>query len=173
MNHDSYSDDYIRAILTGVKTVAVVGASANDVRPSYFVMKYMLDKGFDVFPVNPGHAGKEILGRMTFASLADLPEPADMVDIFRASAAVPGITDQILAMDPLPKVAWMQLSVRDDESAARLEEKGIQVVMNRCPKIEYGRLSGEIGWTGVNSGKISSRRPELRSGFQSFGIRRQ
>jgi predicted CoA-binding protein len=173
MNHDSYSDDYIRSILTGVKTVAVVGASANDVRPSYFVMKYMLDKGFDVFPVNPGHAGKEILGRMTFASLADLPEPADMVDIFRASAAVPGITDQILAMDPLPKVAWMQLSVRDDESAARLEEKGIQVVMNRCPKIEYGRLSGEIGWTGVNSGKISSRRPELRSGFQSFGIRRQ
>jgi predicted CoA-binding protein len=173
MNHDSYSDDYIRSILTAVKTVAVVGASANDVRPSFFVMKYMLDKGFEVFPVNPGHAGKEILGRMTYASLADLPEPADMVDIFRASAAVPGITDQILAMDPLPKVAWMQLSVRDDESAARLEEKGIQVVMNRCPKIEYGRLSGEIGWTGVNSGKISSRRPELRSGFQSFGIRRQ
>jgi predicted CoA-binding protein len=173
MNHDSYSDDYIRSILTAVKTVAVVGASANDVRPSYFVMKYMLDKGFEVFPINPGHAGKEILGRMTYASLADLPEPADMVDIFRASAAVPGITDQILAMDPLPKVAWMQLSVRDDESAARLEEKGIQVVMNRCPKIEYGRLSGEIGWTGVNSGKISSRRPELRSGFQSFGIRRQ
>ena len=173
MNHDSYSDDYIRSILTTVKTIAVVGASANDVRPSFFVMKYMLDKGFEVFPINPGHAGKEILGRMTYASLADLPEPVDMVDIFRASAAVPGVTDQILAMDPLPRVAWMQLSVRDDESAARLEEKGIQVVMNRCPKIEYGRLSGEIGWTGVNSGKISSRRPELRSGFQSFGIRRQ
>ncbi|QKV17902.1 CoA-binding protein [Oricola thermophila] len=173
MNHDSYSDDYIRSILTSVKTVAVVGASANEVRPSFFVMKYMLDKGFDVYPVNPGHAGKEILGRPVVASLADLPEPVDMVDIFRASAAVPGITDEILAMDTLPKVVWMQLSVRDDASAARLEERGIRVVMDRCPKIEYGRLSGEIGWTGVNSGKISARRPELRSGFQSFGIRRQ
>jgi len=173
MNHDTYSDAYISSILTTVQTIAVVGASANEVRPSFFVMKYMLDKGFRVFPINPGHAGKEILGQMTYASLADLPEPVDMVDIFRASAAVPGVTDQVLAMDPLPKVVWMQLSVRDDDSAARLEEKGIQVVMNRCPKIEYGRLSGEIGWTGVNSGKISSRRPELRAGFQSFGIRRQ
>jgi uncharacterized protein len=172
MNHDRYTDDFIRKILTTVKTIAVVGASANDVRPSYFVMKYMIDKGFRVFPVNPGHAGKEILGQMTYAGLADLPEPVDMVDIFRASSAVPAITDQILTMDPLPKVVWMQLGVRDDESAARLEEKGIQVVVNRCPKIEYGRLSGEIGWTGVNSGKISARRPELRAGFQSFGIRR-
>ena len=172
MNHDGYSDDYIRSILTSVRTIAVVGASANEVRPSFFVMKYMLDKGFRVFPINPGHAGKEILGQTVHASLADLREPVDMVDIFRASAQVPAITDQILEMDPLPKVVWMQLTVRDDESAARLEEKGIQVVMNRCPKIEYGRLSGEIGWTGVNSGKISARRPELRSGFQSFGIRR-
>lgn len=172
MNHDSYSDAYVRSILTKVKSIAVVGASANEVRPSYFVMKYMLDKGFDVIPINPGRAGKTILGQMTHARLADLPGPVDMVDIFRASAAVPGVTDEILAMKTLPKVVWMQLTVRDDESAARLEEKGIEVVMNRCPKIEYGRLSGEIGWTGVNSGTISSRRPELRQGFQSFGIRR-
>ncbi|MFZ2099251.1 MAG: CoA-binding protein [Oricola sp.] len=172
MNHDSYSDDYIRSILTTVKTIAVVGASANDVRPSYFVMKYLLAKGYRVFPINPGHAGKDILGQTTYASLADLPEPVDMVDIFRASAAVPGIVDQVLAMDPLPKVVWMQLTVRHEDSAARLEEKGIKVVMDRCPKIEYGRLSREIGWNGVNSRVISSRRPELRPGFQSFGIKR-
>lgn len=172
MDHDHYPDAYIRDILKEVTSIAVVGASANDVRPSHFVMRYMRDKGFTVFPVNPGHAGKEILGRMTYASLADLPEPVDMVDIFRASSAVPGVTDEILAMKPLPKVVWMQLTVRDDASAARLEEQGIRVVMNRCPKIEYGRLSGEIGWTGVNSKTLSARRPELRPGVQSFGIRK-
>lgn len=172
MDHDSYPDAYIRDILHEVKSIAVIGASANTVRPSYFVMKYMLAKGFGVFPVNPGQAGKEILGQTAYASLADLPVPVDMVDIFRASSAVPGITDEILKMDPLPKVVWMQLTVRDDESAARLEERGIKVVMNRCPKIEYGRLSSEIGWTGVNSKTLSSRKPELRTGFQSFGIKR-
>ena len=149
MDHDHYSDDYIRSILDAVKSVAIVGASANAARPSFFVMKYLLGKGFDVMPINPGHAGKEILGKTTYASLADLPGPVDMVDIFRASAAVPGITDQILAMETLPKVVWMQLTVRDDASAARLEDKGIQVVMDRCPKIEYGRLSREIGWSGI------------------------
>ncbi|MAS03161.1 MAG: CoA-binding protein [Ahrensia sp.] len=172
MDHDHYSDDYIRSILDAVKSVAIVGASANAARPSFFVMKYLLGKGFDVMPINPGHAGKEILGKTTYASLADLPGPVDMVDIFRASAAVPGITDQILAMETLPKVVWMQLTVRDDASAARLEDKGIQVVMDRCPKIEYGRLSREIGWSGINSKTISARKPELRTGFQSFGIRR-
>jgi len=172
MDHDHYSDDYIRSILHAVKSVAIVGASANAARPSYFVMKYLLGKGFDVMPINPGHAGKEMLGKMTCASLADLPGPVDMVDIFRASAAVPGITDQILDMETLPKVVWMQLTVRDDASAARLEDKGIQVVMDRCPKIEYGRLSREIGWSGINSKTISARKPELRTGFQSFGIRR-
>jgi uncharacterized protein len=135
-------------------------------------MKYMIDKGFDVFPVNPGQAGKEILGRPVSATLADLPQPVDMVDIFRASDAVPGITDEILAMATLPKVVWMQLTVRDDASAARLEAKGIAVVMNRCPKIEYARLSGEIGWSGVNSRRISARKPVRREGYQSFGIRR-
>jgi predicted CoA-binding protein len=172
MNHDAYTNAYISGILNEVRSIAIVGASANDVRPSFFVAKYLLDKGYRVFPVNPGQAGKEILGQMTYPSLADLPEPVDMVDIFRASNAVPAITDEILAMDPLPKVVWMQLTVRDDASAARLEEQGIRVVMDRCPKIEYARLSGEIGWNGVNSSVISSRRPALRTGFQSFGIRR-
>ncbi|UUP19163.1 CoA-binding protein [Nitratireductor thuwali] len=173
MNHDSYDNAYISGILNSVRSIAVVGASANDVRPSFFVTKYLLDKGYEVFPVNPGQAGKEIAGAVAYASLADLPKPVDMVDIFRASSAVPGITDEILAMDPLPKVVWMQLAIRDDASAARLEEKRIQVVMNRCPKIEYARLSGEIGWNGVNSRTISSKKPVMRQGFQSFGIRQR
>ena len=171
MNHDSYSNEYIAEILNSVKTVAIVGASANDVRPSYFVAKYLIDKGFTVFPINPGHAGKEILGRMTYARLSEVPEPIDMVDIFRASSAVPPIVDDALKLDPLPKVIWMQLTVRNDEAAARAEAAGVKVVMNRCPKIEYGRLSGEIGWNGVNSRVLSSKKPILRQGFQSFGVR--
>ena len=173
MNHDSYDNTYIAGILNSVKTVAMVGASANDVRPSYFVLKYLLAKGFSVFPINPGQAGKEILGRMTYPRLSDIPEPIDMVDIFRAPAAVPGIVDEALRLDPLPKVIWMQLGVRHDEAAARAEAAGVKVVMNRCPKIEYGKLSGEIGWTGVNSGVLSSKKPLMRAGFQSFGVRQK
>ncbi len=173
MNHDAYDNSYIAGILNSVKTIAVVGASANDVRPSFFVMKYLLSKDFSVIPVNPGQAGREILGRTVYARLADIPEPVDMVDIFRAAEAVPGIVDEVLAMKPLPKVVWMQLGVRHDEAAARAEAAGIAVVMNRCPKIEYGRLSGEIGWNGVNSGVVSSRKPLLRAGVQSFGVRRE
>lgn len=173
MNHDSYDDAYIGGILNSVKTVAMVGASANDVRPSFFVMKYLLNKGFEVFPVNPGQAGKEILGRMCYTRLADIPVALDMVDIFRASDAVPGVVDEVLKLAPLPKVIWMQLTVRHDEAAARAEAAGIKVVMNRCPKIEYGRLSGEIAWTGVNSGVLSSKKPVMRAGFQSFGIRQK
>lgn len=171
MNHDSYDNSYISGILQSVKTIAVVGASANDVRPSFFVMKYMIDKGYQVIPVNPGQAGREILGQMTYAKLSDIPVAIDMVDIFRASDAVPGIVDEALALVPLATVIWMQLTVRHDEAAARAEAAGIQVVMNRCPKIEYARLSGEIGWNGVNSGVLSSRKPVMRTGFQSYGLR--
>lgn len=171
MNHDAYDDAYVAEILNTVRTISVVGASANDVRPSYFVTKYLIDKGYEVFPVNPGHAGREILGRMTYASLADIPVAIDMVDVFRAASAVPAIIDEVLNLDPLPKVVWMQLTVRNDEAAARAEAAGIKVVMNRCPKIEYARLAGEIGWTGVNSGVLSSKRPVMRQGLQSFGIR--
>lgn len=173
MNHDAYENSYISGILNSVKTIAIVGASANDVRPSFFVTKYLIDKGYDVYPINPGHAGKEILGRMTYAKLSDVPVPIDMVDIFRASSAVPPIVDEALALSPLPKVIWMQLTVRHDEAATKAEAHGIKVVMNRCPKIEYGRLSGEIGWNGVNSGTISSKKPIMRQGFQSFGIRQK
>lgn len=170
MNHESYDNAYIAGILRAVKTVAIVGASANEMRPSFFVAKYLIDKGYTVFPINPGHAGKDILGRMTYARLADVPEPIDMVDVFRASAAMPALADEVLALSPLPKVVWMQLTVRHDAAAARLEAAGIEVVMNRCPKIEYARLAGEIGWTGVSSGVISSKKPTLRPGFQHFGI---
>ncbi len=173
MNYDSYDNAYISGILNSVKTIAIVGASANDVRPSFFVTKYLIDKGFTVFPINPGQAGKDLLGRPVYARLADVPEPIDMVDIFRASSAVLPIVDEALALRPLPKVIWMQLTVRHDEAAAKAEAAGIKVVMNRCPKIEYGRLSGEIGWNGVNSGVISSKKPTMRQGFQSFGIRQK
>ena len=173
MNHDSYDNSYISEILNTVKTIAIVGASANEVRPSFFVLKYLVDKGYEVYPVNPGQAGKEICGRPVVARLADVPVAIDMVDVFRASEAVPGTVEEMLALDPLPKVLWTQLTVRHDEAAAKSEAAGIKVVMNRCPKIEYARLSGEIGWNGVNSGVLSARKPVLRQGFQSFGIRQR
>ncbi|SHL97021.1 hypothetical protein SAMN05444272_1439 [Roseibium suaedae] len=175
MNHDSYSDTYIKAILDEVKTVAMVGASANTVRPSYFVLKYLLSKGYEVWPVNPGQAGKEILGKTVYASLDDLPGVPDMVDIFRNSEAAAEIVDDIIASKDkrggLPKVIWMQLTVQHEEAAKRAEDAGIKVVMDRCPKIEYGRLSGEIGWAGVNSRTLSSKRPVLKGGFQHRGLK--
>ena len=163
MNHDRYDDATIAGILNEIKVVAMVGASANINRPSYFVMKYLLGKGFTVIPVNPGLAGKEILGQKVAANLAEIEQPVDMVDVFRNSDAALGIVRECIALkDKLAlKVIWMQLSVRNDEAAAEAESAGLKVVMNRCPKIEYGRLSGEIGWAGVNAGLISSKRPQL------------
>lgn len=172
MNHENYSPDVIRNILQTVKTIALVGASANDVRPSYFVMKYLIDKGYDVIPVNPGLAGQQILGQTVYASLGDIPKPVDMVDIFRNSDAAGPITDEALALSPKPRVIWMQLSVRNDEAAARAEAAGLQVVMNRCPKMEYGKLSGEWAWVGGDSGIISSRKQSLHESgkVQSLGL---
>lgn len=172
MDHDSYSPDYIRSILREVKTIALVGASANTVRPSYFVAKYLLEKGYRVFPVNPGLAGQELLGQRVYSSLAEIPEPIDMVDIFRNSEAAGPITDEALALSPKPKVIWMQLSVRNDEAAAKAEAAGLKVVMNRCPKMEYGKLSGEWAWVGGNPGVISSRRQTLHESgkMQSLGL---
>ena len=156
MNHDSYPDDYIRGILTNVKRIAMVGASANTARPSFFVLKYLSERGFTMLPINPGLAGGAILGLEVYASLAEAPGPIDMVDIFRNSDAAGAVVDEALALDPLPRVIWMQLGVRNDAAAARAEAKGVKVVMNRCPKIEYGRLSGEIG--GAASTRASFRR---------------
>ena len=171
MNHDAYPDSYIRGILNTVKTVAMVGFSPKENRPSYFVFKYLLVRNFRVFPVIPGQAGKFVLGQKIYASLSDIPEPVDMVDIFRASENVPPIVDEALALTPRPSVIWMQLTVRNDEAAKRAEDSGLKVVMNRCPKIEYGRLSSEISWIGVNSRTLSSRRPvALGKGVQKMGL---
>lgn len=171
MNHDSYSDAYIAGILKEAGSFAFVGASPNTSRPSYFAMKYLLGKGFKVIPVNPGHDGAEILGQKAYARLEDIGEPVDVVDIFRNATAALEITRTAIALkDKLGlKAVWMQLGVRNDEAAAEAEAAGLQVVMNRCPKIEYGRLSGEIGWMGFNSGSVSSRRPLLAPG----GVQRQ
>jgi len=163
MDHNSYSDDYIAGILGSVGTFAFVGASANTNRPSYFAMKYLLSKGYRVIPINPGIAGQEILGQKVYGTLADVPSTVDVVDIFRNSeAALPIAREAAGLKDKLGlKVLWMQLGVRNEEAATEAEAAGLSVVMNRCPKIEYGRLSGEIGWAGVNTGKISSVRPKL------------
>jgi hypothetical protein len=173
MNHDAYPDAYIREILKSVKTVALVGASHKPERPSWIVLKYLKDRGYEVFPINPGLAGQEILGRKVYGRLSDVPAPIDMVEIFRNSKAAGPITDEALALTPPPKVVWMQLSVRNDEAAAKAEAAGAKVVMNRCPKIEYGRLSGEIGWQGINSRILSARKPVLAGkGFQKLTINR-
>ena len=163
MNHDRYRDDYIAAILSENNSIAMVGASANTSRPSYFAMKYLLGKGFRVVPVNPGLGGKEIQGQTVYARLADVPPPVNIVDIFRNSDAALEVTREAIAeKDRLGvRVIWMQLGVRNDQAAAEAEAAGLKVVMNRCPKIEYGRLSGEIGWAGVNSGVVTSIRPKL------------
>jgi predicted CoA-binding protein len=171
VNHDSYRDDYIRAILLDVKRIAMVGASANSARPSYFVLKYLSERGFTMLPINPGLAGRHILGLPVYATLAAAPGPIDMVDVFRNSAAAGAVVDEALALDPLPRVIWMQLGVRNDAAAERAESRGVKVVMNRCPKIEYGRLSGEIAWSGVNSRIISARKPTAGVGFQRLTIR--
>jgi uncharacterized protein len=159
MNHDSYSDAYIRDILTRNHTIAMVGASANTSRPSYFAMKYLTEKGFRIIPVNPGQEGHTILGEKVYGSLAAIPDKVDIVDIFRNSEAALGITREAIAIGA--SVVWMQLGVRNDEAARLAEDAGLEVVMNRCPKIEYGRLSGELNWAGVNSRTLSSKRPLL------------
>jgi uncharacterized protein len=141
MDHDSYPDSYIRGILNTVKSIAMVGVSANSSRPSYFAFKYLLERGYHMIPVNPGLSGQELLGQKAYAKLADVPEPIDMVDIFRASRYALAIVQEALALDPRPQVIWMQLGVRSDEAADLAEKNGLKVVMNRCPKIEYGRLS--------------------------------
>ena len=173
MNHDHYDDAYIRVILNTVKTIAVVGVSPKVVRPSYFVFKYLLERGYRMIPVNPGQAGGELLGQRIYATLADIPEPVDIVDIFRNSDAALGVVKEALALDPKPAVIWMQLGVRNDEAARLAEDVGLKVVMNRCPKIEYGRLSSEISWMGVNSRTLSSKRAALGNGVQRMSLQRE
>jgi uncharacterized protein len=174
MDHDGYDDSYIRGILNTVKTIAMVGVSAKDNRPSYFVCKYLLERGYRVIPVNPGLAGQTLLGQPAHARLADIPEPIDMVDVFRAGEHVPKILDEVLALEPRPRVFWLQLGVRNDEAARRAEAADLKVVMDRCPKIEYGRLSAEISWIGVNSRTLTSKKAPLSGrGVQRLSLDRQ
>ena len=171
MNHDSYPDSYIRGILNTVKTIAMVGFSPKENRPSYFAFKYLLERGYRVIPVNPGQAGKEALGQKIYAKLSDIPVPVDMVDIFRASSQAMPVVEEALTLQPRPQVIWMQLTIRNDEAAKRAEAAGMKVVMNRCPKIEYGRLSSEISWLGVNSRTLSSKRAQtLGKGVQRMSL---
>lgn len=157
-NHatDFYADAYIRDILRGCKVIAMVGASANWNRPSYFAMKYLQQKGFKVIPVNPGQAGKEILGERVYATLADVPDPIDMVDVFRNSEAAGALVDDAIATGAT--CFWLQLGVVNHPAAAKAEAAGLRVVMNRCPKIEYARLSGELSWNGINSRVVSAKK---------------
>ncbi len=159
MKHDDYNDKYIIDVLKDTKTVAMVGASANWNRPSFFAMKYMQQKGFRIIPVNPGVAGQAILGETVMADLDEIDEPIDMVDIFRNSEAAGSITDDAIKVGA--KIVWMQLGVRNDDAAKRAEDAGLRVVMNRCPKIEYARLYGELSWHGINSHVITSKRRKL------------
>ncbi len=136
MNHDTYPQGYTQDWLAKVKSIAVVGASPNAARPSYGVMRLLISRGYDVTPVNPGQAGGEILGRTVAAALAELASPVDMIDVFRASDAIPAIADEILALPWKPKLVWLQLGIRNDEAAGKLEAAGISVIMDRCPAIE-------------------------------------
>ncbi len=160
MDHDRYTDAYLRGVLASVRVIAMVGASPHWNRPSYFAMKYLQDKGFRVIPVNPRAKGETILGEKVYGALAEIPDKVDMVDVFRNSDAAGPLVDDAIAIGA--KVVWMQLSVRNDAAAARAEAAGLTVVMNRCPKIEYSRLHGELAWSGVNTGIISSKRPSAR-----------
>ena len=155
----SYTDAHLRRILTRTRVIAVVGVSANPVRPSYYVARYLGLKGFRVIPVNPGLEGQSLFGERVHGSLADIPADAagDMVDIFRRSESVPEIVEEALAHLPSLRTVWMQIGVEHPEAAARAEAKGMDVIQNRCPKIEYQRLFGELRMGGFNTGIISSR----------------
>ncbi|HXZ01493.1 MAG TPA: CoA-binding protein [Stellaceae bacterium] len=159
IDREAYADAYLLEILRNHRVVAMVGASPNWNRPSYFAMKYLQTKGFRVIPVNAAAAGEEILGEKVYADLASVPIRVDVVDIFRKAEAVPAIVDEAIAIGA--KVVWMQLGVRHEAAAAKAESAGLKVVMNRCMKIEFGRLSGELSWSGINSGVISSKRRKL------------
>ncbi len=154
-----YSDAFLRQILARTRVIAVVGVSPNPVRPSHFVARYLALRGYRVIPVNPGHAGQSLFGETIRADLAEIDAPVDMVDIFRRSEAVPPVVEAALAHFPSLRTIWMQIGVENMEAAAMAEARGIDVVQNRCPKIEYQRLFGELRRGGFATGVISSKLP--------------
>ena len=157
---DSYSDAFIFDILNNVKSIAMVGASTKWNRPSNFAMKYLIQKGYNVIPINPNTAEKEIFGKRIFPNLKSLMEPVDMVDMFRPQAEAYNLVNDSIEIGA--KVFWMQLDIINIDAAKKAEKAGLKVVMNRCPKIEYARLYGELGWNGVNTGVITNRRRRIR-----------
>ncbi len=157
MGDHIYTNGYIRRILQRTKSIAIVGVSLNSLRPSYFVARYLNLKGFKIIPVNPGQAGQTLFGQTVVASLSDISEPVDMVDIFRRSDAVGPIVDEAMAQFPDLQTIWMQIGVENPEAAAKAAAAGIDVVQDRCPKIEYQRLFGELRMAGFNTGVISSK----------------
>ncbi len=160
----AYGDDHLREILRSVQTIAMVGISPRWNRPSFFAMKYLQAKGYRVVPVNPGAAGQAILGETCHAALAEVPGRIDMVDVFRDAEAAGAVVDEAIALKEEKgiRIVWMQLDIRNDAAAARGEAAGLTVIMNRCPKIEFGRLHAELSWGGFNSRIISSRRRRAR-----------
>jgi len=157
-----YEDDYIKDILLNIKKIVMVGASPNNSRPSNFAMKYLLNKGYDIIPVNPNHASKYIYGKLIYNHLRDIPYEYDMIDIFRPSCAVPKIIDDALELNIKSlSVIWMQLNIKNNEAASRAKDAGLKVIMDRCPKIEYARLFGELGWSGINTGILSAKKRKL------------
>ena len=172
MNHDAYDDNYIRSILNNVKSIAMVGASPVNVRPSYFAFKYLAQRGYDMIPINPGQVGKSLVGKPFVGSLKEIDRPVDMVDIFRNSDAAAAVVEEALSLPVPPKVIWMQLGVRNDVAAANAEAAGVKVVMNRCPKIEYARLTSEIQWVGVNSRTISAKRAPIPTSNMRLSLNR-
>lgn len=160
----TYPDDLIRQVLDRTRTIAMVGASANWVRPSNFAMKYLQQKGYRVIPVNPGAVGDTIHGETVYGALADIPDRFEMVDIFRNADAAGAIVDGAIELKDAKGIEtiWMQLGVINLEAASRAEAAGLTVIMDRCPKIEFGRLNSELAWSGVNTGVISAKRPRLR-----------
>jgi predicted CoA-binding protein len=154
-----YDDKTFKSILTRTKVIACVGVSPNPVRPSHYVARYLSLKGFRVIPINPGHAGTRLFGETVVARLADVPPDArvDMIDIFRRSEHVPPLVDEAMACMPDLKTVWMQIGVHNEAAAALAEAAGLTVIQDRCPKIEYQRLFGELRMGGFATGVISSR----------------
>ena len=159
INHDNYSDRYIRDILRSVRNIAMVGASINWKRPSNFVMKYLIQKGYRVIPVNKNVVGEQIYNEPVYPDLSAVKETVDMVDMFRPAKEAPQLVEDAIKIGA--KVFWMQFELRNDKAAKIAEDAGIKVVMNRCPKIEYARLFGELGWNGFNTGVISVKRRRI------------
>lgn len=152
-----YSDDFLKTILRRARRIAVVGVSMNPVRPSYYVARYLSLKGYQVVPVNPGHAGEQLFGTKVVGSLADIEGPVDMVDVFRRPEHVPPIVDEALALFPQLQTVWLQIGVVHEGAAATAQARGVDVVMDRCPKIEYQRLFGELRMGGFATGIISAK----------------